>query len=968
MLIARFRIGGLLAAMAMAINPVPVYSQTSQWVERGATGRLIYTPDAEGDRILDFSNVGYKGQGAAAIPNNISNFITLSAIGGDDTTQIQNAINMLAAQPISPDGYRGAILLQAGTYDIDSQLLINASGIVLRGEGQGAGGTILKGRNAGAVGTNQRPLIRIEGTGSQSLLGSTLNTIDKTVPVGANSFRLNNTSSLAVGDAIRIERPSNQAWIEAVGMDQPLNGDPAWVAGSMNIRYDRVITRIEGDRVFIDSPLANSFELQYGGMNVKRYSWPGVTENVGIENLRGDTDFDNATDEDHAWEFISIGGTSQSSNRAQDVWVRDITAVHFGDSAVVANPSSKWVTVEDATSIAPISIITGSRRYTYDLSGSHGFVTGSSADEGRHDFVTNSSRPAGPNVFHDSIATNANSDTGPHQRWSSGTLYDQITVDGNAINARNRETAGTRHGWSGANIVVWNSSADSFKIQNPPTAQNWLIGSSGTIIEDMDFGPQPSGNYDSHGTPIADIPSLYDAQAQDDADVDTYNWSGGDGNWADVQGWAERATPLSRSVEQRDYLIGDIDGFVNDGAASVDNAYIDPAFEAEVLGSSALPITGFDDLAGNQNVTFTQQYVLDPGDVVVHGWLALGLRQGGGGLVNTDFVKIDGAGQMGFAVTGWDTQINTTDTFVGVIDLGTTSLLPILNDDSQLSVQVNDDTGVDWAMLSVTVLVDKGAGAADAFIESGGTITVDSAVAPVRSLTISNSTLRVDHGANLDVLVDLDASASGSSLVFGLDAGGASLIDVNGDADIDGTTIDLDLLGDFTPTASQSFDLLTALTITGTPAIEASDMSFWSLAIVVGGNGQNLRATYLGALAGDLNTDGFVGIADLNIVLGAWNQSVPPGNPLADPTGDGFVGIADLNVVLGHWNEGTPPLDTINIPEPTMLGVLTVATLGLLGRRRNISGWDLHPAAWTLDRFGRVTRTGPLPVLVWRGE
>ena len=53
-----------------------------------------------------------------------------SASAQNDCMQIQNAINSLAAQPIGPDGYRGAILLQAGTYDINTQLLINASGIV----------------------------------------------------------------------------------------------------------------------------------------------------------------------------------------------------------------------------------------------------------------------------------------------------------------------------------------------------------------------------------------------------------------------------------------------------------------------------------------------------------------------------------------------------------------------------------------------------------------------------------------------------------------------------------------------------------------------------------------------------------------------------------------------------------------------------------------------------------------------
>lgn len=62
------------------------------------------------------------------------------------------------------------------------------------------------------------------------------------------------------------------------------------------------------------------------------------------------------------------------------------------------------------------------------------------------------------------------------------------------------------------------------------------------------------------------------------------------------------------------------------------------------------------------------------------------------------------------------------------------------------------------------------------------------------------------------------------------------------------------------------------------------------------------------SLAGDLNGDGFVGIADLNIVLGRWNQTVPVGDKSqGDPSCDGYVGISDLNIVLGNWNAGTPP-------------------------------------------------------------
>ncbi len=86
-------------------------------------------------------------------------------------------------------------------------------------------------------------------------------------------------------------------------------------------------------------------------------------------------------------------------------------------------------------------------------------------------------------------------------------------------------------------------------------------------------------------------------------------------------------------------------------------------------------------------------------------------------------------------------------------------------------------------------------------------------------------------------------------------------------------------------------------------------------------------------LVGDLNGDGFVGIDDLNIVLGNWNLNVPPANPLADPSGDGFVGIDDLNQVLGNWNAGTPPAAGA-VPEPTTLALLGLGGVAVLRRRK----------------------------------
>jgi len=84
-------------------------------------------------------------------------------------------------------------------------------------------------------------------------------------------------------------------------------------------------------------------------------------------------------------------------------------------------------------------------------------------------------------------------------------------------------------------------------------------------------------------------------------------------------------------------------------------------------------------------------------------------------------------------------------------------------------------------------------------------------------------------------------------------------------------------------------------------------------------------------IVGDLNGDGFVGIDDLNMILGVWNQSAASISDLrADPTADGFVGIDDLNLVLNNWNAGTPPPGMPEaIPEPGALALLVGG--GVLG-------------------------------------
>ena len=86
-------------------------------------------------------------------------------------------------------------------------------------------------------------------------------------------------------------------------------------------------------------------------------------------------------------------------------------------------------------------------------------------------------------------------------------------------------------------------------------------------------------------------------------------------------------------------------------------------------------------------------------------------------------------------------------------------------------------------------------------------------------------------------------------------------------------------------------------------------------------------------LPGDLNGDGAVGSADLDIVRGNWGSTTTPGDLAAgDPSGDGSVGSADLDIVRANWGSTA----AASIPEPcTWTLLLTVAGLFAIRRGRN---------------------------------
>src|SRR5204863_1471115 len=119
-------------------------------------GKLVYTTDPSGDRIPDFSYCGYKASGQPIPTIDIKVVVPVSK--GDATLRIQSALDYVASLPVDANGFRGAVLMQKGNYEVYGQLLITASGVVLRGSGATANGTTITG-----AGTGRLALIKIIG-------------------------------------------------------------------------------------------------------------------------------------------------------------------------------------------------------------------------------------------------------------------------------------------------------------------------------------------------------------------------------------------------------------------------------------------------------------------------------------------------------------------------------------------------------------------------------------------------------------------------------------------------------------------------------------------------------------------------------------------------------------------------------------------------------------------------------------
>ena len=503
-------VGGSLVLL-MTSAPPCLADDEVRMVYPGADGKLVYTLDERGNRIPDFSRAGYKGGGVALPEVPVVVTLTPEPGDGDDTKRVQEAVAKVSAMKPNEDGYRGAVLLKRGTYRIAGRLNVAASGVVLRGEGQGPDGTTLL-----ATGKEKRTLIVVSGRLSVSEVAGTRHSVSAVyVPWGADTFPLDSTRQLSAGDTVMVVRPGTAEWVHELKMDQIVAkpGLPPvkqWKPGEYTVKFERTVVAIDGNTIRLDGPVVDAMEQKLGGGYVYRYTESGRIENSGIESLRLVSEYEKGKeneDEAHAWIGVALDDCRNS-------WARNVTTAHFS-SAVRLGRETIHATVQDCSCLAPVSLITGMRRYPFTVFGQFCLVQRCYSNHSRHAEATGD-RVAGPNVFLDCLAENTHADTGPHHRWATGILWDNLK--GGAQNAEDRGYLGSGHGWAGALQVFWNCEPSAICVQKPPTSQNYAIGCTGKIFEGWlptrTQQPRPPGHYESQGRHV-NPRSLYLKQLED---------------------------------------------------------------------------------------------------------------------------------------------------------------------------------------------------------------------------------------------------------------------------------------------------------------------------------------------------------------------------------------------------------------------------------------------------------------------
>jgi len=496
----------LALAGALWLPTIPASSVQSEWVYPAANGKLNYKTLPGGDRISDFSHAGYGGGGINLPVVPVQK--TIAPSGDEDSAAIQEAVDAVGSLPLK-NGFRGAVLLEPGIFHCGKPITISQDGVVVRGSGSDEKGTtIVMTGEAHVCLVIQGQNLKFPKEESSDVYPVS----DSYVPSGTTSLSVKDAKGLKAGDTVLVRWLRTAAWIQFMGMDNLIRDGKLqnWIKADSAVSFQRKIEAIDGNRITLDVPLADSIDSKFLSAVVVKTQSPKRLTQCGFESLRIHSLPPTGT-------LKAKNNTAMTVDNSEDCWFRDIVTNDTLNIAVVLG-GARRITLLNINAHHTATIEKGAG-YPADftLRGSQVLIDRCSSEGDGAFFVDTAHASSSLNV-----ALNCHFEgkgaIQPHQRWSTGLLVDSCQVPDGKIEFINRNTAGSGHGWAMGWAVAWNCLAKTFQIQQPPGSINWCIG----CVGEMDWGkwkegeaaPQPGPWLSSHGTPVEPA-SIYLAQLRE---------------------------------------------------------------------------------------------------------------------------------------------------------------------------------------------------------------------------------------------------------------------------------------------------------------------------------------------------------------------------------------------------------------------------------------------------------------------
>ena len=415
---------------------------------------------------MDYSYCGYRASERVVPDVKVAAFLEWQE--GDCSPLIQQAIDAVSGLKADVNGYRGAVVLGEGVFRIDKPLRITASGVVLRGVGRDKTRIVKHGVDRGALIYVEGQWSKVEGQRSEDTLFIAADCIPAgttVVPFPSSSLLLPSSFTPQKGERIDIVRPCTQEWIDHLGMGDFGGGldYTGWKPTDIELRWDRTVTDVRGDTLFLDAPITTAITKEFGGAYIVRGRHEGEIMECGVEDLTLESAVNdwNPKDEDHCWDGISM-------NNVRDSWVRRVNFRHFSGSAVNLQRQTSRITVEDCIAQEPVSEIGGWRRQVFLTRGQQTLFQRCVSRQGIHDFAADYCA-AGPNAFVQCEGEESLGFSGSIGSWAPGLLFDIVNIDGHDLRFANLEQFQFGTGWNTANSMFWQCTASTIECYSPDT-------------------------------------------------------------------------------------------------------------------------------------------------------------------------------------------------------------------------------------------------------------------------------------------------------------------------------------------------------------------------------------------------------------------------------------------------------------------------------------------------------------------